>query len=227
MFAFLAACGGGSVLDPGAGSDPGGGTSTLFVDGNVSARPRLTNGQSAIDFDTTFSVRVMLGQQAVTGGSVKVTSNSGDFLLTYRPQENRWEGIASGYDEVYILDVESGADKVTDVRVDGPDIHVIKKPTTGATVDSTLPLEVTWASDNTADSAWIDAEEIDDIAIPDSGKYMLAGGALKAEKDQARVNRVRVGRSNRVVPSGATGGSEMTVEIENSIEVVAQPNPAL
>ena len=54
------------MLDPGSGNDPGGGTSTLFVDGNVSARPRLTNAQGSLDFDTVFEVRVMLGQKAVT-----------------------------------------------------------------------------------------------------------------------------------------------------------------
>jgi hypothetical protein len=223
----LAACGGSSSLDPGAGDDPGGGTNTLFVNGEITARPRLTNALKDTDFDTEVSIRVMLGQQDVTGGSVTVTTSSGEFPLTYRTDDDRWRATLSGYDEVYVLDIESGADTVTGVRVDGPDLHHFTKPTAGATVDATMPLDIAWASDVEADSAWIDAEEIENLAIPDTGKYVLASGALKADKDQARTNRLRLSRADRVTPSGAVGGSELTVEISNSIEVVASPNPAL
>ena len=191
----------------------------------MTAHPRINNARNDVDFDTSISVRVMLNQQAVTGGTVIVTSNSGEFPLTYRPSENRWEGTISGYDEVYILDVESGPDKVTGVRVDGPDLHYFKKPTAGATVDSRMPLDISWGSDQTADSASIDADEIDKIGIPDTGTYLLAAGALKADRDQARTNRIRLNRSNRVTPKGAVGGSELSVEVENSIEVVAMPIP--
>jgi hypothetical protein len=222
----LAACGGGSVLDPGAGNDPGDGTSTLTVDGSVTARPRINNARSNGDFETSIQVRVTLGSQSVTGGTVMVRAASGDIALTYRPDENRWEGTAPGYDEVYILDVDSGADRVNDVRVDGPSIHFFTKPTAGATVDSTMPLQITWSGDEAA-SAWLDPEELDAIAIPDSGSYLLAGGALKAKSNEARVNQLELGRANRVTPAGAIGGSELTVAVENRIEVVVQPNPSL
>jgi hypothetical protein len=227
LFVFTIACGGGSVLDPGSGNDPGSGTSTLTVDGSVTAHPRISNARNAADFETSLSVRVMLGTQAVTGGTVTVRSASGDVALIYRPDENRWVGTAPGYDEVYILDVESGADRVSDVRVDGPDIHFFTKPTAGATVDSTIPLDIQWDSGDEAPSAWIDPEELDKIAIPDTGKYLLAGSALKAERDKARVNTLRLGRSDRVTPSGAIGGSELTVTVENNIDIVVQANPAL
>jgi hypothetical protein len=226
LLVFTIACGGGSVFDPGAGNDPGEGTSTLTVDGSMTARPRINNARDARDFETSLEVRVMLGSQAVTGGTVTVRSASGDVALIYRPDENRWEGTAPGYDEVYILDVESGTDRVTDVRVDGPGIHFFTKPVAGATVDSTMPLQIEWAGDEAA-SAWLDPEELDDVAIPDTGSYLLAGGALKADADEARVNRLELGRANRVTPAGAVGGSEMTVAVRNRIEVVVQPNPSL
>jgi hypothetical protein len=136
-------------------------------------------------------------------------------------------GTAAGYDEVYVLDVRSGDDFVEGVRVDGPDIHVFTAPTAGQTVDSTLPLRVTWDSEESADSASIEAEEIGRIAIADTGEYMLSPGALKAEKDRARENVLELSRTNRVTPAGAVGGSELSVRIENRIQVVAQPNPAL
>ena len=221
-------CGGtGSDLEPGSGDDPGSGTSTLTVDGVMTAKPRLVNARNSGDFETSLSVRVMLGLQAVTGGRVTVTSSSGTVALIYRPDENRWQGTSAGYDEVYVLDIESGADAVTGVRVDGPDLHFFTAPMIGATVDSTLPLEVKWDSDETADSTSIDTEEIDRFAIPDTGAYVLAAGTLRAESDQTRVNGIELVRANRVTPAGAAGGSEMVVAIENHIEVVVQPNPAL
>jgi len=224
---LVGACGG-SDLDPGSGDDPGGGTSTLVVDGNVTAEPRLVNARTAGDYDTDFSVRITLNGQTVTTGNVVVTSATGSVPLVFNAdQEARWTGRAPGYDEVYVLDVDSGPDFIDGVRVDGPDIHIFTEPTVGATVDSTVPLLVAWACDHGADSASIKAEELDSISIPDTGEYMLAPGALKAEQDKARENTLRITRTNRVTPAGAAGGSEWSVTIRNEIQVVAQPNPAL
>lgn len=224
----LGACGGiDSDFEPGAGNDAGTGTSTLAIDGDIEARPRLVNARTSADFDTELSVRVMLDLQPVTTGSVTVTSASGSVPLVYRADNNHWEATAAGYDEVYVLDVVSGVHAVEGVRVDGPDIHFFSAPTAGATVDSTLPLEITWTSNDAATSASIDAEEIDRISIPDTGLYMLSGGALKADRDTARENQIELRRLDRVTPAGAIGGSEVSVSVENRIQVIAMPNPAL
>lgn len=224
LLVALTACGG-SDLDPGAGDDPGTGTSTLTVDGSVSANPRFSNARTSGEFETDFSVRIQLNGQNVTQGTVTMTSSSGTVVLAYDQDNNgRWRGNGAGYDEVYILDVDSGLDYVHDVRVDGPSIHTFKEPIAGATVDATMPLMVKWNEDN-ADSAAIDAENVDRIAIPDTGSYSVSPGALKSEKDKARENQIRLTRTNRVVPGGAAGGSELSVSIENEITVVAQPNP--
>lgn len=223
----LGACGG-SDLDPGAGDDPGDGTSTLTVSGTVSASPRINNGRSNGDFDTEISVHVERNGQTVGTGTVDVTSASGTIALIFDAGGGgRWRGTGAGYDEVYILDVEDGADNLLGVRVDGPDIHYFTKPTSGATVDSTMPLPVAWACDDGADTASVRADNIDDVAIPDSGSYSLAPGALKAKPDEAETNELRLRRTNRVTPNGAAGGSEWTVTVSNRIEVVALPNPAL
>ena len=226
-FASLTAACGGSDLDPGSGDDPGSGTNTLTVNGDITAEPQLTNAREPGDFTTEFSVRVLRGIDPVTTGTVTVTSASGSFPLTYRSDEMRWEGTAPAYDEVYVLDVEDGIDNVLGVRVDGPDLHFFTAPMPGATVDSTQPLMVTWARDEGADSTSIQAEEIERIAIDDLGEYMLAGGALKAESDATKENTIELRRSNRVTPAGAVAGSEFDVRVENRIQVVAAPNPAL
>lgn len=223
----LGACGG-SDLEPGAGDDPGEGTSTLTVTGTVSAEQRLSNARNSGDFETEISVRVERNGQNVSTGTVEVTSASGTLTLQYDQNNNgRWRGNAPGYDEVYILDVEDGADNLLGVRVDGPAIHYFTAPTSGAIVDSTVELPVKWSSDDGADSASVRAENINDVAIADSGSYSLAPGALKANRGEATTNEIRLRRTNRVTPRGGAVGSEWTVTISNSIEVVAEPNPAL
>jgi hypothetical protein len=225
---LVAACGG-SDLDPGSGDDPGGGTSTLVVDGRVSAEARFVNARTPAEFDTEFSVEVTLNGAIVTTGSVTITSSTGtvDLLFSTQDTEGRWRGSAPGYDEVYVLDVVSGPDYVEGVRVDGPAIHVFDAPLAGAIVDSTMPLEVAWSSGDQADSAAVRPEPTDWISIPDSGDYLLAAGSLEADPEQARENTIELNRENRVIPAGAAAGSEWTVRIRNEIQVVAQPNPAL
>lgn len=221
----LSACGSGSPLDPGAGDSAGSGTNTLFVEGRVHAEPRLTNARSGVEFNTDFSILVLLNGAPVTTGIVTITSASGEFPLTY--VVDRWVGQMNGYDEVYKLDIESGSNNVHDVRVDGPDVHTFEKPLAGATVDSTMPLPIDWARDDEADIASIDAERIDKLSIPDSGQYMLSALALDADADQPRENDIEIERTDRVAPAGAIAGSEFTVRVRNRITVIAAPNPAL
>jgi hypothetical protein len=219
----LAACGG-SDLDPGAGNDPGTGTGTLAIEGSVQASSRMLNARTSAEFDTEFTVRVSLNDQTVTTGTVTVTSASGTIPLTYTT-DGRWTGRAASYEEVYILDVESGPDNVAGVRVDGPDIHVFSAPTAGAIVDPTMPLMVRWNRDDTADTARIRAENVDSIEIPDSGSYALAAGSLKADTAEARQHMLRLTRTNSVVPAGTTAGSIWNVRIENEINVVTAAQP--
>lgn len=223
---LLAACGS-DPLDPGAGDDPGGGTSTLFVDGRASAEPRIANARLETDFDTEFSIRVSLNDVPVTTGTVTVSSRFGETPLTWSADPGRWEGRMANYDEVYRLDVTSGADSVTGVIVDGPDIHVFSAPTAGATLDSTVQNPLAWNREETADITSFDAGEIDRITITDTGEYMMGVGVLKAEKDKAREDRLELSRTNHIVPRGAIAGSDFAVTISNRIDIIVAPNPAL
>ncbi len=224
---LLAACGS-DPLDPGAGSDPGDGTRTLFVEGRASAEPRFANARLETDFTTEFSVRITLNDVQVRTGTVTVMSRFGEAPLAWTDADGgRWVGTMANYDEVYQLDIVSGADEVRGVIVDGPDLHVFTAPTNGATLDSTVPNPITWDRDETAQIATFDAEEIDRLNIPDSGDYMMGVGVLKAEKDQARENRLEVRRTNHIVPGGAIPGSDFAVTVENRLDVLVAPNPAL
>lgn len=222
---FVAACGS-DPLDPGAGDSAGAGTNTLYVEGHASAEPRFANASHETDFDTDFSVRVMLNNAPVTTGTVTLQSRYGMTPLTYR-DNGRWEGRAANYDEVYQMDVISGADKVTGVIVDGPDLHVFTKPMAGATLDSTIMNPLEWDRGETADICTFDSDGVDRINISDTGNYMMGVGLLKADKDQARPDTLVISRTNTLTPAGAVSGSTFAVTVRNEIDVVVAPNPNL
>jgi hypothetical protein len=222
---MVAACGG-DPLDPGAGSDPGGGTSTLLVEGRASADPRLSNATST-DFDTDFSIRIELGGAPVTTGTVTITSRTAKTPLSLSPDNQRWEGRAAGYDQVYQLDVKSGTDEVTGVIVDGPDLHRITAPTAGASLDSTVATNLTWDREDAAQIITFKSDAVDRIDITDSGTYSMGPGVLKAEKDKTKENTLELRRTNHIAPHGAIAGSDFAVSVEQRVDVLALPNPAL
>ncbi|HEU4727405.1 MAG TPA: hypothetical protein VFT22_05945 [Kofleriaceae bacterium] len=219
----MAACGG-SDLDPGAGNAAGAGTGTLVINGSAHASPRLINARMKTEFDTELTVRVSRDDQPITTGTVTITSASGKVALTYRANENHWTGSAPNYDEVYVLDVVSGADRLEGVRVDGPDIHVFSEPSEGANIETTMPLTIRWDRGDEAFTTQLRADTFEPITIPDTGTYSLASGSLKADKSQPWQQTLRLLRTNHVVPSGAPGGS-WDVTIENRLDVIAQVLP--
>ena len=227
-FLVLAACGG-SPLDPGAGNSLGTGTNTLLVDGNARAHAQISNAKSSTDFTTDFSVQVTLNNALVTTGTVEVKSSKLTTPLTFRADQNggQWEGTAAGYDEAYELNVISGTDKVMGVIVDGPDIHLFTAPMAGASLDSTVANDMKWSRAAAADIATLRVGDLDRLTIADTGTFSIPAGSLKAEKDQAHPNQLILSRENHVAPKGAVAGSTFSVSVDNELDVIALPNPAL
>lgn len=215
-----------SPLDPGAGDNTGTGTSTLLVTGGALASSSVQNTATASDFSTAFQFHIALGTTDVTTGTVSITTATGKTPLAYTTEGNRWTGTVAGYDQVYQLDIDAGSDAVHGVIVDGPDIQVFTSPAKGATVDATQPIATTWSREAAADSASLDAGEGPEIGIDDTGSYSVTAGTLKAEKDRANTNTLRLERSNRVTPAGAAPGSSVTVGVRNELDVVAAPCPS-
>jgi hypothetical protein len=212
-------------LAPGAGNQAGTGTGTLAVDATVVASPSRFNAPANGDFETEFSVRVLRNNEAVANGTVTITTATGKIPLTY--QSGRWRGAAPIYDEVYVLDIASGADRVDAVRIDGPDVHNFTEPAAGSTVPGTLPVTIKWNRDDEADSAAVRTETTDWIAIPDAGSYALPAGAFRPDTAKPLMHTLRLARTNRVVPAGATAGSTWSVTIENQLNVNTDPQPRL
>jgi hypothetical protein len=217
----LCACSEGVDLEPGAGNDPGTGTRTLVVEGAVAASPKRFNAPDGRSFETEFSIRLSRDDRPVVSGTVTITSATGKVSLTY--EDGRWTGSAPSYDEVYVLDVASDADRIASVRVDGPDVHVFTQPPPGATVPSTLPLTVQWSRAAEADAAAVRTDSIDWIAIPDTGSSELPPRALRGAVDHT----VRLARTNQLVPAGAGAGSTWSVTIENRLNLSTEPLPPL
>ena len=217
-----------SPLDPGAGNSAGTGTSTLLVTGNADAHAQIADAKQASDFTTDVTVHVSLNGQPVTTGTVTINSRTMKQPLPLVIDGNQeWQGTLAGYDEVYELSVVAGTDKVQGVIVDGPDIHLFTAPQAGASLDSTVANMMTWERAIVADHASLRIGDLDRLAIDDTGTFSIPAGSLKAEKDQARPNTLELTRTNQVVPKGAIAGSMFSVSIENDLDVVALPNPAL
>jgi len=228
---FVVAVAGGACSDgeaglaPGVGDDPGTGTRTLVVEGAIVASPLRFNTAASRDFETGFSLRVSRNNRPVATGTVTITSATGKVPLTY--ELGHWTGSAESYDEVYVLDVASGADRVDSVRIEGPDVHVFSEPPAGATVPSNVPLLLKWRRTVEADAAAVRTETTDWIAIPDEGSYSLPGGALKDDGNRVVLHTLRLARTNRLVPAGAAQGSSLSVTIENRLNVSTEPVPPL
>lgn len=220
---LVAACSSSGDLDPGAGNDVGEGSLTLRVDADVQARPLIPNASKAADFTTSFSIRLDVGDVRVTTGVVTVESADGLVALTYDSESNRWTGAQNGYAEVYRLSATSGADTVDSVRVDGPALHWFTAPAPGATVDTRAPVTVTWSRGEEAETALLDTDQLDTLAIADSGSYMIVAGGFKSKREEVEQERIRLDRSTRVTPAGAVVGSEMRVTVRNEISVVVAP----
>lgn len=221
LAATAAACGGDGLIP---GDNPGTGTSTLLVNGDIRANPLVPNASRAGDFTTEFEVDVTKGGAAVAIDSIVVTSDAGDVTLQAEGALRiRWRGAQAGYHEIYRLTIEAGADNVRDVQVDGPALHYFTAPLPGATVDATMPLVVKWDSDEEATIATIDTKELDSVAIGDTGTYTIPVGGLKSKATETESEELRLDRAERITPAGAVVGSDMRVMVRNQIDLVVAP----
>ena len=212
VFAF--ACGSDDSLGEGNGR--------LQVSGTVEASNQFDNASSSNDFTTSFEVTVRRDGVRVDDAVVIIDSDGGPVELTL-DGDGDYTGTQVGYAEVYRLDVDAGEDFVHDVQVDGPDIHTFDTPTSGAQVDAALDLIVEWSRDDAAEIIRIEAREMDELSIEDTGSYTLPIDALNWSDTETNDERIRLVRANRVSPEGAAGDSSFTVEVRNEVEFLAVP----
>ncbi len=218
MSCTLAACGSDA-------SDGGTGSQTLLIDADIDATPEIFNARTANDFTTELRVRVTRAGAPVTTGDVVVTSDGGEVVLAYDAADGpgRWRGAQAGYHEVYRLDVTSGDDYVHGVQLDGPDLHVFTSPDGSAAVDATRPVIVTWAAEEEAESATLETKEMDPLSILDTGSFEIPVGGLKSKETETEQEELRLVRLARQSPAGAVAGSQLSVRIENRLQLLVAP----
>jgi hypothetical protein len=217
LFGFTA-CSSGGGLNPGAGNDPGTRTGTLVVGGSVVATSLHANARTASEFTSEFRVVVQAGGGLASTGTVTVTSATGTVPLTFSDDGHLgyWTGSAAGYDEVYVLDVVTGADSLEGARVDGPDIHVFSQPTEGAVVDPSAPLIFAWQRNERANAAVMNIDSSIIAYLADTGDYSLSPEVLGLADEHAVQHTVRLSRTNSVALKTGTSWSATVV---NEIDV--------
>jgi hypothetical protein len=218
---LVPACGGGV-----GGDDPGTGTGTLFVDADIEASPEVPNAARAADFSTSFEVRITRDGVDVTTGAVTIDSDGGGVALVFDATDSRWHGDQIGYHGGYALAVAADADTVDGVVLNGPGFHTFTSPASGATVDAAVDLEVRWDRGATATRAELGTRETDRITIDDTGSYTVPALALRHAPDQVEEEELELRRSTRIAPAGAVAGSELRVEVRNSIAILVAACPA-
>jgi hypothetical protein len=145
-----------------------------------------------------------------------MTSRSGEPVLTFDGES--FQGTASGYDQVYRLDLDAGVDgNLLGVRVQGPEIHTFASPATGAAV-GTGAVVLEWACEDRANSAHVWGHGFDGVEVEDTGTYTIPAGQLEVGDNVA----IHIERTNSVEANGAHPGSELRVQVENRVNVIVQ-----
>jgi hypothetical protein len=85
-----------------------------------------------------------------------------------------------------------------------------------------MPLPVTWAKTETADTAFIQTRQLNRTTISDTGTYSLAAGSLRSKPDQTENERIDLTRADVITPAGGAAGSLFTVAVTNEIDLIVQ-----
>jgi hypothetical protein len=64
---------------------------------------------------------------------------------------------------------------------------------------------------------------MDRLAIVDSGTYTVPYAQLKHDSKEIKEERIRLWRSNQLLPAGSVGDSLFVVEVRNEIEILVSP----
>jgi hypothetical protein len=219
MFAFigmsagiLLAAGGESRTDPAIDrNDPGTGTGTLDIRGNVDVF------DEAGGFVTEFSVRVRDGiGKPVTGATVTITNPGfGEVTLLDPQASGNYRAKRNAFQEGdFALSVVSGTDLVEGVVLGGLGIHTITEPATHSAVAAGQALTVRWEVSSQARSAEVETQHYGPVLLPDTGAVIIPGASNPAGADQ----RILVFRFNEVDIAGGLFGSRMRVEVRQSVD---------
>jgi len=118
------------------------------------------------------------------------------------------------------------ANLIEDVPIGGPSIQSVTAPASGAIVDTTMPLAVTWSAAEVAPSCAVSTPSMT-FATADDGSYSLPAGALTATVQDGgpQPSWVAVTRSLADPIAGVAAGSQITFSVEVQVPVGLRPLP--
>jgi hypothetical protein len=194
-------------------NNPGAGSSTLLVQGDINAA--ITGGNPL----TTFSVTVRDGAGATIGGATVTVRNSSVpdgvvNLVQAIPGTGPYTAtVASFPTGDFQLNVVKGTDSVQGVVVGGPGMPTINAPVLNSTVTANTDLAVSWTTPVVAKQVTVSTRDMT-FTGPDLGAYTI----VAAQNPPRAGQRVRVDRFNEVEAAGGLVGSRLNVFYRASID---------
>jgi hypothetical protein len=208
MAAMMLACG--SNNSAVSRNEPGTGTSTLKVTGDIDGSPS----------GATFTVVVKDGLgNDVSGATVAVMNpnlSGGELTLTeaFSGSTGEYGGATLAFPSGdFRLSVIKGSDYVQGVVVGGPGVHTINAPAVNSTVAANQPLDITWTTPMQSKQASVSTRDMS-VDGADIGAYTIAASSNPARTGQ----RVTVERQNEVDIAGGLLGSRLRVTYSSSID---------
>jgi hypothetical protein len=203
-------------------NNPGTGTSTLLVQGDINAT-QTTGTTPAPAPQTTFSVTVKDGSGAnISGATVTVLNSSvpdGVVNLVEAPAgSGRYSATVASYPTGdFHMNVVKGTDSVQGVVVGGPGMAAINAPVVSSTGTTTVTanqdLAVSWTTPAVGKQVTVSTRDTS-FTGPDLGAYTIV-----AAQNPARLNqRLRVDRFNEVEAAGGLVGSRLSVMYRVAID---------
>ncbi len=195
LAALTAACGSDTT-----GTDPGGGTKRLFVEGHVDYE----------DGAAEFRISVQLAGAPVATAEVTVESSLGKVLLAAMPDGN-YAGVQAGWGDEFALEVTVGDDWL-DARINAPDPIVLVAPDLAASFDPHLApdllVRVAWEGE-LADEVRVKTKDFDTTVRPDMGEIFIPAASFKDDEQDLHIDR-----KNVVALAGGAPGSSLDAEFK-------------
>jgi len=194
-------------------NNPGAGSSTLLVQGDINAS--ITNGAPL----TTFNVTVRDGAGNTVGGATVTVLNSSVpggvvNLVQAIPGIGQYtNSLASFPTGDFQLNVVKGSDSVQGVVVGGPGMATINAPVLNSTVTANTDLPVSWTTPAVAKQVTVSTRDMS-FTGPDLGAYTIVAGQNPPRAGQ----RVRVDRFNEVDAAGGLVSSRLSVMYRAAID---------
>jgi hypothetical protein len=214
--ALTAACGG-STAPAINRNNPGVGTHTVKVVGDISA----SDVPGTPNYNTTFDVVVTNNLGSPVSAAIVTISNpsAGNIALTESgPGSGNYIASRTAfYDGDFSLTVIRTPDTVSSVVVGGVARFAVTKPLRFDTVLVNQSLLVLWTVPSQAKTAEIETQSFPTTTLPDTGAFRIPGTAFTNPRPD---DRVRVFRNNEVDIAGGLAGSILTLSVRSSADPI-------